>query len=1016
MQNDTKEISYKNTLNLPKTDFPIRANHAQEDAQLLERWNKEDLSKKVFYHNKGQEKFILSDGPPYANGHLHLGHAYNKVLKDIVAKSQRMLGKNVPVIPVWDCHGLPIEIQVTKIQPELHGIALIKACRDFARRWVDIQREEFKKLGIFFYWDKPRLTMDFAYEASILKAFGIFVEKGYIEKKQKTVPWCFSCKTVLATAEIEYQERKDPSIYVRFPLTQQAVAHALPSLQGKKVSLVVWTTTPWTLPLNRAVLLKPNTKYSVVENNGEYLLMGSDLVNTVTEKAGIAPNVVDEFLAEKLENQFIQHPFVEDLAVPVILDPFVSTDEGTACVHCAPGCGPQDYDVALAHGLEIFSPLSAEGTYIYGIQPQELEGLSIIDGQGWVIKKLIEKDKLFHKESIKHSYPHCWRCHNGLMFRATRQWFCNLEHDNLKERALQAIESIVFLPEKMKNSLKATIENRKEWCLSRQRSWGVPIPALVCSYCETPYITQELIKNVEEGIRHEGIEFWDRVTISQLGLNDLVCTSCGKKEMTKEKDILDVWFDSGISHFAVLRPDPDLAYPADMYLEGVDQHRGWFQSSLLTSLVIEPTACMKSILTHGFTVDEHGYKMSKSRGNVVSPQEMVDKIGTDGLRLWVASIDYESDAIVSQNLINNVEQVYRKIRNTCRFLLSNLYDFDINKDKVALEKLRLIDKYALERLFELNYDIQLKYENCDFTGVFHEIADYVTNELSSLYLDIIKDRLYVEKADGILRRSAQTVCWYILDTLTRLMAPILSFTAEQLSDFYQKNKAESIHLQSFTELNDVWKMMIGHVQETSLYSALPAGKRPGIIKVLEQFEEYESVIKRKKMWDLLLKIRSEILKAIEKKREKGIIKHPLEVRLGIKFVLSKQDMNMLQNFFNELELSGQTAESFFKEFCIISKYEEYDEDDDYDYDEDDDFEDEDEDDFEDEDEDEDFDEDEDEDYEDYFEGVGIDGLKIYVEKAAGQKCPRCWQYEVSNNPQHLCKRCQEVIGHMPLEA
>ncbi len=1009
-ENNTKKISYKNTLNLPRTDFPIRAIHKQEDPKLLDRWQKENLYQKTFYHNKGYEKFILNDGPPYANGNIHLGSAYNKIIKDIVCKSQRMRGKHVPVLPVWDCHGLPIELKVTKEQPNLEGIALKQACRAFAQKWVDIQCEEFKALGVLLYWDKPCLTMDFAYESSIVKAFGIFVEQGYIEKKQKTVPWCFSCKTVLATAEIEYQERKDPSIYVRFPLPDTTIHEVFPSLEDKSVSLVIWTTTPWTLPLNRAVLLKPQTVYSVVEHEGEYLIMGSDLVATVCKKAGIIPNVVLQVQSEELEKKHIQHPFVDELTVPIILNSFVATDEGTACVHCAPGCGPQDYDVAIANGLEIFSPLSPEGIYVDGIQPQELEGVSILDGQGWVIKTIANKGMLLHKESIKHSYPHCWRCHNGLMFRATRQWFCNLEHNNLKQRALDAIESIAFFPEKMKNSLKSTVENRKEWCLSRQRSWGVPIPAFVCTYCEYPYINKKLIDRVEKGILEEGIEFWNRVTRDELiDVLHAECSECGRKELAKEQDILDVWFDSGISHFAVLKTDPELGYPADLYLEGVDQHRGWFQSSLLTSVVLDAQACMKTILTHGFTVDEHGYKMSKSKGNVVSPQDIIDKIGTDGLRLWSASVDYEGDIHISDTIIHNVAQVYRKVRNTCRFLLSNIYDFDIDKNSVPLEKLRLIDQYALQRLFELNYDVQLKYESYDFTGVFHKIADYVTKELSSLYLDIIKDRLYVEQADGVLRRSTQTVCWYILDTLTRLLAPILSFTSEQLSDYYQKDKSTSIHLQSFAQLDAVWRMMTRSVLQNKdfmplvkLHKMLPIGYRPGIIKTIERLEEYESVIKRKKIWDVLLKIRSEVLKAIEKKREQGIIKHPLEVKLGIKFALSKQDMDMLNNFFHELEVYGQTRKDFFKEFFIISQYEEYDKNENLNnYEER---------------EEEDLDENEDEDYEDFFEETDFKGLKVYVEKAEGQKCPRCWQYEVSNHQNNLCKRCQKILSKLQLEA
>jgi len=972
---EKKNIRFKDTLNLPKTDFPIRANAKENDPKILEQWEKEDLYTKTFFAHEGNEKFILHDGPPYANGNIHLGTAYNKILKDFIAKSQRMQGKQVPLVPGWDCHGLPIELSVSKAHPEATREELIKECRKFARKWVDIQKNEFKNLGVLADWEHPYLTMNFSYESKILKALADFVSKGYIERKNKTVPWCFSCQTVLASAEIEYYDRKDPSIYVKFALPDYVKKNLFPELANKDINLLVWTTTPWTLPLNRAVILKPKTLYDVLDINGEYIVVAQELSDSICKKAGIEKNVVKTFLSEDLEGKQAKHPFIDNLHVPIILDHFVSLEDGTACVHCAPGCGPIDYDIAIKNNLDIYSPLNPDGTYSQEIVPEELKGVSILDGQGWVIKTLAEQDKLFHKESIKHSFPHCWRCRTGLMFRATKQWFCDLEKDNLRERAIKSLDSIAFLPERSKNFLKATIESRLEWCLSRQRVWGVPIPAFICTKCDYAYFTPELIKKVAQGVEREGVEYWYSVTPKELGLENFSCPQCYGLEFKKEYDILDVWFDSGVSHYAVLYKNDQLAYPANLYLEGVDQHRGWFQSSLLTSLVLEEEACMKAILTHGFTVDEKGIKMSKSLGNVVSPQELIDKLGTDGLRLWASSINYEGDAIVSQTLLSNVSQVYRKIRNTARFLLSNLFDFDIEKDAITLTELQPIDQYALEELFLFNARVKEAYNNADFTAVFHEFADYCTNELSSFYLDIIKDRLYVEKANGKKRRSAQTVCWYILDTLTKLMAPILSFTAEQISDFYQKNKTKSIHLQEFNDLADVWSLLAKFHEEKQIkpaWESIPQVELLGTSKPIRKINELVFVTKRRKLWELLIGIRDALLKAIEVEREKGLIKHPLEARLILSFEFDDSDIKLINNFFDQLRKAGQTPEEFFKEFLIVSQVD--------------------------------------------LSGTNentieteLKGLRAKVEKALGQKCPRCWHYDVTQNEYDLCQRCQDIV-------
>lgn len=976
-EENVPKVSFKDTLNLPHTDFPIRATPATDDPAMIARWEQEDLFSKSFTHNEGKEKFILHDGPPYANGNIHIGHAYNKILKDIVCKAERMSGKHVPVTPGWDCHGLPIELKVSGANPDATPIELKKKCREYAQGWIDTQRAEFKKLGVCMNWNQPYLTMNYSYEASIVEAFGKFIADGYIERKNKTVPWCASCKTVLATAEIEYQERKDPSIYVLFPLEQRVTDKVIPTLLGKQVNVVVWTTTPWTLPLNRAVLLKPNASYVVLEfADSSYGIVGAKLADKLCAQLGIEKKVILELTAEPLikENAKVHHPFIDSI-VPLIPSDTVLEDDGTAFVHCAPGCGPEDYETGIKHKLEIYSPISVDGKYTADIVPSELKGMAVTDGQIWVIKTLAASGRLLFKTTIKHSYPHCWRCHNGLIFRATKQWFCDLSKHDLKHKTLQAIDRIANYPEKSKNRLKATVDGRLEWCLSRQRIWGVPIPALLCVSCDYTYTNQQFINHVASEIGKEGVEYWDRATLEDLFGNDtLRCPRCSADSWVKEKDILDVWFDSGVSHFAVLGKSDQLQFPADLYLEGKDQHRGWFQSSLLTGLVLEKQAPMKAILTHGFTVDQQGRKMSKSLGNVVSPDQMIKDLGTDGLRLWTASIDYADDAVISPVLLANVKEVLRKIRNTCRFLLSNLYDYHHEKDALAYTDLLLIDRFAIEELHRFNEKILGLYQTYDFTAIFHGLSDYCASTLSSFYLDIIKDRLYVEQSDGHLRRSAQTVCWYILDTLTKLMAPILSFNAEQISDFYQKEKTESIHLQSFAYIPSLVELLT----ISNLLSRLPQkpqGSEVERIKTklaLDTIAQQQQVVTFDLQWDTLKAIRSAVLKAIEQLREKGIIKHSLEARVTLYFDSTAPWYTALQEFIAALKHTAQHDIAFFKEFFIVSQMT--------------------------------FAQDH-----DTLQSTDVTGLYVKVEVAEGNKCPRCWNWDQTDDVDHLCGRCMKLV-------
>lgn len=939
---NTEKKNYKDSLNLPKTDFPIRPDHKADAENVLARWKAEDLYKKSFEQNKGSEKWILHDGPPYANGNIHLGSSYNKMLKDIISKAQRMLGKHVPITPGWDCHGLPIEFKVSQDKPGLSRIDLKKACREFASKWINIQREEFKALAVLMNWDYPYLTMSPDYEAKALRAFGQFVEDGFIERKNKTVPWCASCQTVLATAEIEYKDRKDPSIFVPFSLMPEYAEKISKDLKGKDVGLLIWTTTPWTLPLNRAVLLKPKTRYSVIEVNGQLVVVGSVLVDKACAAFSIDKKVVAEFDSELLEGAKAVHPFIPGQETPVILDASVLVDDGTACVHSAPGCGPEDYEVGLKNNLEIFSPLSPDGKYEEGILPKELEGMPVADGQIWVLKKLVENNKLLFKTSIRHSYPHCWRCRNGLMFRATKQWFFDLSKHGVRNKSLEEIATINMVPETSRKRLSSTIEGRLEWCLSRQRVWGIPIPALLSEDGSKVFTSKALIDFVSKGVAKEGIEYWDKVTVEELvpfvdAPKDL--------KLVKEQDILDVWFDSGVSQYAVLKDNPELAFPADLYIEGKDQHRGWFQSSLLTSIALNGKTCTKAIYTHGYTVDKDGQKMSKSLGNVVAPSEVIENIGVDGLRLWASSIDLKDDAIMSDILIQNVREVFRKVRNNCRFLISNLYDFDLAKDAIPVNSLYFADKCALNRLALVSEEIKAAYQDGDLTAVFHKLGDYATNDLSSFYLDIIKDRLYCDDANSKIRRAAQTTCYYILDTLTKLIAPILSITAELVSDHYQSNKKESIHLQQFFDIESLWAD-ISKNNSTSV----------------DEWNVFWNTVNNK--------VRPAIMKAIEVEREKGIIKHPLEVSLSLNLDTSKEELALVDKVLGNLaSLTGQSGEQFLEELLVVSQVSFA--------------------------------------KESNLNPSELAGLGAQVNKATGNKCQRCWKYE--EGAQELCNRCLAIV-------
>lgn len=979
---DAKDVkkSFKDTLHLPTTPFPMRPNSAQKDPEIIARWESEKLYAQATNLNKGSEDFVLHDGPPYANGHLHLGHALNKILKDIVSKAERMAGRHVKITPGWDCHGLPIELKMTTEMgstdaSKLDKVAFKAACRQYAQKWIDIQKEEFKRLGVIMDWENPYITMDPSYQSEIIRAFATFVRKGYIERKGKTVPWCASCQTVLATAEIEYKDRKDPSCYIYFALTPASVKKLFPAGFGDasitSLNFLVWTTTPWTIPLNRAVMVHPTATYVVLQSpvEGKAFMVAAELVDKICALLNIEKKVIAELTADKFQGLAAEHPIVDGRTSPVILDHSVLLADGTACVHSAPGCGPEDYVIGVKNGLEIYSPLSSDGKYTVGILPTELEGVSITDGQGWVIKKLLEKGTLAHKGSINHSYPHCWRCRNGLMFRATDQWFCNLEQHDLVNNAIKEIEKITFYPEWGKSRFLSFIGSRTEWCISRQRQWGVPIPALLCTQCSGgSFISPDFVEHVANGVSHEGIEFWDRITIDELKvagmLDTVVCNRCGNndlKKFIKEDDILDVWFDSGVSSYAVLAKDPELGVPASVYLEGSDQHRGWFQSSMLSAMVLFEHRPMESIFTHGYIVDVDRKKMSKSLGNGVEPQEIVKQFGTDVLRLWVASADVERDVVVSDVVLATVAESFRKIRNTCRFMLSNLFDYHHETDVISIDKLWTIDRYALMQLHELNTKVRAAYAEYKFTTVFQLINAYCINELSAFYLDILKDRLYVEKKDGLPRKSGQTVLYHILDTITKLMAPILSFTAEEVSDYYQTNKQASIHLQSFPELVDI-KRYLERSSVADYQIAAQEGIRP---------TNPGATIKAHGIWTSLEQLRDAVLKAIELKREVGVVKLSLESKVTLHLDAASNEGKLINQFLKDLSMHEE-VKRFLKEWLIVSQVSIS------------------------------------------HDKTGLDAtalswLFVAVDHAAGNKCPRCWQWDAYDHPDQLCERCHNVL-------
>jgi len=781
----------------------MKANLAKREPDFLKAWEAKKTYRQLSQLAKGRPKYILHDGPPYANGNIHIGTALNKILKDFIVKSKFMAGFDSHYVPGWDCHGLPVEHEVEKSlgskKGELPLVEIRRRCRDYAAKFVGIQREEFKRLGVFGEWENPYLTMNFEYQATIVREFGKFLLNGSVYKGKKPVHWCPTCKTALAEAEVKYEDHRSPSIYVKFKMVSE-IGDIFPSLQGKPVSVIIWTTTPWTIPANLAIALHPDFTYVAVDIGGEVYILAEGLLEEVMKKFGIKKyEGLEKFPGKKLEGLKCRHPFLDRDSL-IILASYVTLDTGTGCVHTAPGHGQEDYQSGVQYGLEVYSPVDDDGRFTQDVL--FFAGQFVFDANKAVNKKLAEVGALLKEEMMVHSYPHCWRTNDPIIFRATEQWFISMDKKGLRDNALKSINEVTWIPPWGRDRIYGMIENRPDWCVSRQRAWGIPITVFYCSACKQPLINQKTIDHVVHLFEEKGADIWFEEGSDHLLPKGTQCTQCGGKDFKKEMDILDVWFDSGVSYAAVLEKRSELEFPASLYLEGSDQHRGWFHSSLLTSVGTRGCAPYRSVLTHGFVVDGEGKKMSKSAGNVIAPEEVINQLGADVLRLWVAAEDYKDDIKISSEILKRLADSYFRIRNTYRFLLGNLYDFDPEKDRVPYGELQEMDRWALHQLQKLTARVREAYERFEFHTVYHSVQNFCAVEMSALYFDILKDRLYTFSASSRGRKSAQTALDEILKALTCLMAPILSFTAEEVWKYLppEPGKAESVHLTSFPEV------------------------------------------------------------------------------------------------------------------------------------------------------------------------------------------------------------------------
>ncbi len=873
-------VDYKKTLNLPKTKFPMKANLPKNEPKIMKYWDDIKAYQTMIQANDSSNAFVLHDGPPYANGHIHLGTAMNKILKDIIVKSQNLLGQKLAeYVPGWDCHGLPIELkaeqELENYKQKLSTLEVRQRCRDYALKYLDIQRNEFKRLGVFGKWEEPYLTMDPAYETTTAMELVKFMETGSVIRNKKPIYWCPSCQTALAEAEVEYYEHESPSIYVAFPLDDPKLKELFPSSQPQNTFILIWTTTPWTLPGNLAIAVHPDLDYVLVREKENYYVLARKLLSECSEKFGWPqPEVLRTFPGFEIEGLQARHPIYSRRSQIVLAD-YVTLDTGTGCVHTAPGHGQEDYETGLRYGLDIYAPVDEQGQFDSSVE--YFSGLNVFEANSKVIEKLNEFGRLIYQESLSHSYPHCWRCKKPIIFRATTQWFISMEKNNLRYKTIEAIDrQIQWIPSWGKFRIRNMIEYRPDWCISRQRSWGVPIVALICQKCGQAFYDPQWVKSIAAKFNQhpQGADYWFQAPLSEVVPEGLICENCGSQDWRKETDILDVWFDSGTSYAAVLEQRPECSFPADMYLEGSDQHRGWFHSSLLASINNRETPPYRAVLTHGFVVDGEGKKMSKSLGNVIAPQEIIEQHGSEILRMWTASENYQEDLRISPNIIRQLTDNYRRIRNTCRYLLGNLYDFSSPDKILPFADMLDLDRYVLQMIQEVHHKMITAYLKYELHKVFHNLHNLCVNDLSAFYLDIIKDRLYVSLPDSRERRSAQTALYYILFLLLRDMAPILSFTAEEV------------------------------------YQNLPEGLKQDSQTVfgLKPIDLPEEIItpEERDLWDFLSKVRTEVTKAIEPERKNGVVGHSLNTMItlyGPDYILNRLNK----------------AENSLREFFIVSK-------------------------------------------------------------------------------------------------